>query len=62
MENDADYCRAQAQTCMGLANLISAEDVRAYLFEKGRGWLRMADSHDRASNRKRAEPHSIAIT
>jgi len=35
MENDADYCRAQAQTCVGLANLISAEDVRACLLEKG---------------------------
>ena len=50
MENDADYCRAQAQTCMGLANLINAEDVRAYLLEKGREWLRMGDKHDRASS------------
>jgi hypothetical protein len=57
MEDDAEYCRAQAEKCKHLANLISAENVRAFLLEKGRDWLQMADTHDRASNRGRAAPY-----
>jgi hypothetical protein len=52
--DDAEYCRLQAEKCKHLANLISAEDVKAFLLEKGREWLRMADTHDRNSDRGRA--------
>ena len=44
MENDAEYCRTQATKCKRLAHLISTEDVRAFLLEKERDWLKMADT------------------
>jgi hypothetical protein len=52
--DDAQYCRLQAEKCKHLANFISAEDAKAFLLEKGREWLRMADTHDRNSDRGRA--------
>jgi hypothetical protein len=50
MENDAAYCRAQAEKCKHIANMISVENVREFLLEKRREWLRMADTHDRRTS------------
>jgi hypothetical protein len=49
MEDDAEYCRAQAEKCKHLANLISAENVKAFLLERRRDWLKMADAHERVT-------------
>jgi hypothetical protein len=66
MEHDAEYCRLQAEKCKHLANLISVENVREFLLEKGREWLRMAEIDQPASTKDRAstkgQPHTVAIS
>ncbi len=60
MENDAEYCRAQATKCKRLANLISTEDVRAFLLEKGRDWLKMAGTLARGDPNQDERSRNIA--
>jgi hypothetical protein len=60
MENDAKYCRAQAAKCKRLANLTSAQDVRAFLLEKGRDWLKAADTLERGEPNQDERTGNIA--